>query len=49
MELHKVLGEDNPADLFTKAGIPVPRILKLAEAMGCDPRDGDGENGMAPD
>ena len=35
LDLYKVLGEENPADIMTKAGIPEDRILHLIDLMGC--------------
>ena len=36
----KVAGEDNPADLFTKAGLSRERIRSLLKALGCEFRGG---------
>ena len=38
--LYKVAGEDNPADLFTKAGLSQERIRSLLTALGCEFRAG---------
>jgi hypothetical protein len=38
--LYKVAGEDNPADLFTKAGLSQERIRSLLTALGCEFRGG---------
>ena len=38
--LYKVAGEDNPADLFTKAGLSQERIRSLLTALGCEFREG---------
>ena len=35
IDLYKVLGEENPADLMTKASIPADRAEHLLELMGC--------------
>ena len=35
LDLYKVLGEENPADLMTKAGIPQDRANHLIKLMGC--------------
>ena len=35
LDLYKILGEKNPADLMTKAEIPKDRMEKLLEKMGC--------------
>ena len=35
LDLYKVLGEENPADLMTKASIPEDKILQLIDLMGC--------------
>ena len=37
---YKVLGEENPADLMTKAGIPHDRITHLIRLMGCEFQSG---------
>ena len=34
IDLYKVLGEESPADLMTKAGIPFDRIARLINLMG---------------
>ena len=46
IDLYKVLGEENPADLMTKAGIPFDRIAHLIRLMGCEFQD--GRPGSAP-
>ena len=38
--LYKIAGEDNPADLFTKAGLSQERIRSLLTALGCEFRGG---------
>ena len=39
-DLYKVLGDENPADLFTKAGLTCHRIHALLDLLGCEFRDG---------
>ena len=39
-ELYKVPGERNPADLFTKFGLPPERIEMLLQLLGCHFADG---------
>ena len=43
LDLYKVLGDENPADLMTKAGIPQDRIKHLIQLMGCEFRGGRPE------
>ena len=38
--LHKVAGEDNPGDLFTKASLTQQRIQCLLKHLGCELRSG---------
>ena len=45
--LHKVPGDDNPADMFTKADIPCARIDHLSAAMGCEHREGRASSAPA--
>jgi len=35
LDLYKVLGDDNPADVLTKAGISKERMAKMLESLGC--------------
>ncbi len=44
LELKKVLGEENPADLLTKHSISRERLLKLLELYDCEFRDGRAES-----
>ena len=39
-ELYKIPGERNPADLFTKFGLPPERIEMLLQLLGCNFADG---------
>ena len=39
-ELYKILGERNPADLFTKFGLPPERVEMLLQLLGCNFADG---------
>ena len=47
LSLYKVAGEDNPADLFTKAGLTQQRIQSLLTALGCEFRDGRAKSAPA--
>ena len=40
MELRKVLGDDNPADLFTKHLTSEERTTKLLKALNCEYQGG---------
>ena len=44
VDLRKVLGEENPADLLTKHSLSRARLLKLVELHGCRYRDGRAES-----
>ena len=44
LELYKVLGEENPADIFTKSSIPQDRMEKLLEYLGCRFEGGRAES-----
>ena len=46
VDLRKVLGEKNPADLMTKHGLSRERLEMLVKLHGCDYRD--GRSGLAP-
>jgi hypothetical protein len=46
VDLRKVLGEENPADLLTKHGLSYERLDKLVKLHGCGYRD--GRSGLAP-
>ena len=46
VQLYKVRGDDNPADLFTKHLVSQDRINNLLELFGCRHRDGRAE--LAP-
>ena len=43
IDLRKVLGDENPADLLTKHSLSQERIGKLVELFGCRFRDGRAE------
>ena len=40
IDLYKIPGDDNPADIFTKSGIPVERMEKFVRELGCTWEDG---------
>ena len=44
IDLRKVLGEENPADLLTKHSLTKARLLKLVELHGCRYRGGRAES-----
>ena len=44
LQLKKVLGEENPADLLTKHSLSKERILKLTSLYDCHFRDGRAES-----
>ena len=43
LDIKKVLGEENPADLLTKHSLPKDRLDKLVELFDCQFRDGRAE------
>ena len=47
LDLYKILGEENPADLMTKAGFPQDRADHLLRLMGC--RFAEGRPETAPE
>ena len=44
IDLYKILGEENPADLMAKAEIPKERMEQLLEKMGCRFEGGRAES-----
>ena len=40
LDLYKIGGDNNPADIFTKASIPSDRMEKMLTEMGCTWADG---------
>ena len=47
LDLKKVLGEENPADLFTKHSLSKERLDKLVELFDCQFREGRAKSAPA--
>ena len=47
IDLYKVLGSDNPADVFTKASIPADRMDRVMHNLGCSGEEGRADTATA--